>query len=32
MPGTGLTRRRFLQLIAFTASTGAAGFAYVRTS
>lgn len=30
MPGTGLTRRRFLQLIAFTASTGAAGFAYVR--
>ncbi len=31
MPGTGLTRRRFLQLIAFTASTGAAGFAYVRT-
>ncbi len=31
MPGTGLTRRRFLQLIAVTASTGAAGFAYVRT-
>ena len=31
MPGTGLTRRRFLQLFAATASTGAAGLAYVRT-
>ncbi len=31
MPQLGLTRRRFLQLIAAGASTGAAGFAYVRT-
>ncbi len=31
MPGIGLTRRRFLQLIAAAASTGAAGFGYART-
>ena len=31
MSNIGLTRRRFLQLIAAAASTGAAGFGYVRT-
>lgn len=31
MSGTGLTRRRFLQLFAAAASTGAAGFGYART-
>ena len=31
MSKSGLTRRRFLQLIAAAASTGAAGFGYVRT-
>ena len=31
MPGIRLTRRRFLQLTAAAASTGAAGFGYVRT-
>ena len=30
MPAVGLTRRRFLQLFAAAATTGAAGFAYVR--
>ncbi len=31
MAGIGLTRRRFLQLIAAAVSTGAAGFGYART-